>query len=136
MPTVVRPTWKDVFASGYRNTRRKWSHKEIKTAFTRSQRAFSVTEHNKSSLIDCATRENHMFHWSQATVINREPDIFTRLIKEAIYYVRKQGQQVTSWNKGSYQFSHADDRVLDTACFRHVKNRKNLLTASSNEGLL
>ena len=51
--------------------------------FTRSLRASSLAEHNKSALTDHAT---------QATVIDREPERFIRWIKEAIH-IRKEGQQ-------------------------------------------
>ena len=37
-------------------------------------------------------------------------------------------------DEGSYQLSHAYDRFLDTGSSRRVKNRKNGLPASSNEG--
>jgi len=56
--------------------------------FTRSLRASSLTEHNKSALTDHATQENHVINWSQAMVIHREPERFTRWIKEAIH-IRK-----------------------------------------------
>ena len=91
--------------------------------FTRSLRASSLTEH-KSALTDHATQENHIIYWSQATVIDREPERFTRWIKEAIH-IRKEGQQAMNRDKGSYQLSHAYDRFLDTAPSCCVKNRKN-----------
>ena len=34
----------------------------------------SLTEHNKSVLIDHATQENHTIHWTKAVVIDRESD--------------------------------------------------------------
>jgi len=76
-----------------------------------------------------------MLKWlSQATVIDRDPERFTRWIKEAIH-IRKEKQQVMNRDEGSYQLSHAYDRFLDTAPFRCVKNRKNWVLASSDEGL-
>jgi len=57
--------------------------------FTKSIRASSLTEHNKSALTDHATQENHVINWYQATVIDREPERFTRWIKEAIH-IRKE----------------------------------------------
>jgi len=92
--------------------------------FTRSLRASSLTEHNKSALTDNATQENHVINWSQVTVIDREPERFTRWIKEA-KHIRKEGQQAMNRDEGSYQLSHAYDRFLDTASSRCVKNRKN-----------
>jgi len=56
--------------------------------FTRSLHASSLTESNKSALTDHATQENHVINWSQVTVIDREPERFTRWIKEAIH-IRK-----------------------------------------------
>ena len=94
----------------------------------------SLTEHNKSALTDHATQENHVIKWSQATVIDREPERFTRWIKEAVH-IRKEGQQAMNRDEGNYQLSHAYDRFLDTASSRRVKNRKNWVPASSDEGL-
>jgi len=93
--------------------------------FTRSLRGSSLTEHNKSTLTDHATQENHVINWSQATVIDREPERFTRWIKDVYGHVRKEGQQVMNCDEGSYQLSHAYDHFLDTASFCCVKNRKN-----------
>jgi len=84
----------------------------------------SLTEHNKSALTDHATQENHVIKWSQATVIDKEPERFSRLIKEAVH-IQKEGQQAMNRDEGSYQLSHAYDRFLDTASSRRVKNRKN-----------
>ena len=53
--------------------------------FIRSLRASRLTEHNKSALSDHATQENHLINWSQAMVIDREPERLTRWIKEAIH---------------------------------------------------
>jgi len=92
--------------------------------FIRRLRGSILTEHNKSVLTDHATHENHVINWSQATVIDREPERFTRWIKEAIH-IRKEGQQAMNRDEGSYQQSHAYDRFLDTASSRRVKNRKN-----------
>jgi len=92
--------------------------------FTTSLRASSLTERNKSALTDHATQENHVINWSQATVIDIEPDSFTRWIKEAIH-IQKEGQQTMNRDKGSYQLSHAYDRFLDTASSSCVKNWKN-----------
>jgi len=99
---------------------------EYKTrrTFTRSHRTSSLTEHNKSALTDHATQENHVINLPQATVIDREPERFTRGIKEAVH-IRKEGQQAMNRDEGSYQLSHAYDRFLDTASSRRVKNRKN-----------
>ena len=64
--------------------------------------------------------------------IDREPERFTRWIKEAIH-IQKEGQQAMNREEGSYQLSHALDRFLDTASSRHVKNRKNWVPASPDE---
>jgi len=92
--------------------------------FTRSLHALSLTEHNKSALTSHATQENHVINWSQATVIDRKPERFTRWIKEAIH-IRKEEQQAMNRDEGSYQLSHAYDCFLDTASSRRIKNRKN-----------
>jgi len=67
---------------------------KTRCTFTRSHRASSLTEHNKSALTNHATQENHVINWSQATVIDREPQRFTRWIKEAVH-IRIEGQQST-----------------------------------------
>ena len=87
--------------------------------FTRSHRASSLTEHNKSALTNHATQENHVINWSQETVIDREPERFTRWIKKAIH-IRKEEQQAMNRDEGSYQLSHAYYGFLDTASSRHV----------------
>ena len=92
--------------------------------FTRSLSASSLTEHNKSAITNHATQKNHVIKWSQATVIDREPERFTRWINEAIH-IRKEGQQAMNRDEGSYQLSHAYDRFLDAAASRRVKNWKN-----------
>jgi len=102
--------------------------------FTRSNRASILTEHNKSALTDHATQENHVINWSQAMVIDREPEHFTRWIKEAVH-IQKEGQLATNRDEGSYQLSHIYDRFLDTASSPRVKNRKNRVPASSDESL-
>ena len=67
-------------------------------------------------------------------VYDREPERFTRWIKEAIH-IRKEEQQAMNRDEGSYQLSHAYDRFHDTASSRCVKNRKNWVPASSDEDL-
>jgi len=106
---------------------------KTRRTFTRSHRASSLTEHNKSALTDHATQENHVINWSQAMVIDREPEHFTRWIKEAVH--QKEGQQAMNRDEGSYQLSHTYDRFLDTASSRRVKNQMNWVPASSDEGL-
>jgi len=62
------------------------------TVHERSLRASNLTEHNKSALTDHVTQDNHVINWSQVTVIDREPERFTKWIKEAIH-IRKEKQQ-------------------------------------------
>ena len=59
---------------------------------------------------------------------------FTSWIKEAIH-IQNEGQQAMNRDEGSYQLSHAYDRFLNTAASRRVKNSKNWVPASSDEGL-
>jgi len=49
---------------------------------------------------------------TQATVIDREPERFTRWIKEAIH-IRKEGQQAMNRDEGSYQLSHASSHRVN-----------------------
>jgi len=46
-------------------------------------------------LTNHVTQEKHVISWSRATVIVREPDQFTRRIKEAVH-IRKEGQQAVN----------------------------------------
>ena len=92
-------------------------------AFTRSQRTPSLTEHNKSALTDHATQENHLINWSDASIIDREPDRLARWIKEAVH-IRKEGQRAINRDEGSFTLSHSYNRFLDTKFSQHVKNRK------------
>ena len=61
---------------------------------------------------------------STATLIDRELDRLTRLIKGAIH-IRKEGAQFTNRDEGSYQLSHAYNRFLGTSgsSSRRAKNR-------------
>jgi len=58
-----------------------------------------------------STQENHVINWSQATMIDKDPERFTKWIKEAIH-IRKEGQQAMNRDEGSYQLSHTYDRFL------------------------
>jgi len=60
--------------------------------------------------------------------------LFARWIKKSIH-IRKEGQQAMNRDEGSYQLSHAYDHIFDTASSRRVKNRRNWVAASSDEGL-
>jgi len=64
---------------------RTQEHRTEVESKTRSHCASSLTEHNKSALTDHATQENHVINWSQATLIDRETEPFTRWIKEAVH---------------------------------------------------
>jgi len=49
---------------------------------------------------------------------------------------RKEGHQAMNRDQGSYQLSHACDRLLDATANRRIKTRKNWVPASSNEDLV
>ena len=117
----IRRSWYSVLPVLDTTERHRVKKAVVWRTFTRSLCASSLTEHNKSALTNHATQENHVINWSRATVIDREPERFTRWIKEAIH-IRKKGQQAMNRDEGSYQLSHAYDRFLDTASSRRVKN--------------
>jgi len=96
---------------------------KTKRAFTKSQRSSTSAEYNKSAFTDHALQENHVINWSDASVIDREPDRATRWIKEAIH-IRKEGQQAMNREEGSYQLSHAYNCLLGTELTYCAKNRK------------
>jgi len=77
---------------------------KTKRAFTRNQRSSTSAEYYKSALTDHALQENHVINWSDALMIDREPDRATRWIKEAIH-IRKKGQRTMNRKEGSYQLS-------------------------------
>jgi len=64
-----------------------------------------------------------VFCWSDASVIDREPDRATRWIKEAIH-IHKEGQQAMNREESSYQLSHAYNHFLGTGLTYCAKNRK------------
>ena len=138
VPVVTRPTWAKLegsVESDYRNMRLKWNPKQdAHSLVTRSLRASSSTEHNKSALTEHATQENHVINWSQATVIDRQPECFTRWIKEAIH-VRKEGQQAMNHDEGSYQLSHAYDCFLVTLRHNMLRCLTLSLPSPSNTAL-
>jgi len=126
VPIVTRPTSGKTGGKFRVKLQEHMTEVEYNTrrTFPRSPCASSLIERNKSTLTDHTTQENHVINWSQATVIDREPERFTRWIKEAIH-IRKEGQHAVNRDEGNYQLSHAFDRFLDTASSHRVKNRKN-----------
>ena len=125
VPAVRRPTLvrrEGNLGSGYKNTDLKWSRK-LNRAFTRSHRSSSSAESNRSALTDHAVQENHVISWSAASVIDRESDLSTRWIKEAVH-IRKERPQSMNRDEGSYQLSHAYDRFLGSTLTCRAKNRK------------
>ena len=125
--------WQDLGETGRKLGVRLQEHStecesKTKRAFTRSQRSATLAEINKSTVTDHANQENRTINWSKATVIDREPDCRTRLIKEAIYICKEDAQSVNR-DEGSYQLSHAYDHFLGTSSSssnsRRAKNRKN-----------
>jgi len=67
--------------------------------------------------------------------LDREQDRPTRCIKEAVH-IRKEGHRAMNRDEGSYQLSHAYDRLLDATADRRIKTRKNWVPASSDEHLV
>ena len=105
-----------------------------KRAFTRSQRTASLSEHNKSTLTDHATQENHVIDWAKATVVDRESHRPTRWIKEAVH-IHKEDQQAMNRDEGSYQLSHAYDHFLTWQLSVVSGSRRTEYQLSSDEGL-
>ena len=94
-----------------------------KKAFTRSQHASSLTERNKSALTDHAVQDNHVINWSEATILDSEPNRATRWIKEAVH-IRKEGHRSMNRDEGSYTLSHVYDKILATVPPDRGKNKK------------
>jgi len=88
-----------------------------------------------SALTDQMNQANHIIDWKKTTVIDREQDRPTRWIKEAVH-IRREGHQAMNGDEGSYQLSHANDRLLDATADRHIKTRKNWVPASSDKDLV
>jgi len=72
------------------------------------------------TLVDHASRDNHMINWSQATILDKESD---RWIKEACTF-QKEGRSSMNQNEGSYTLSHTYDRFLATSHHYRGKNWK------------
>ena len=53
--------------------------------YTRSQRLSILTEINKSTVTDHASQRNHAIDWNNIKVMDKEPQRFTRWIKESIW---------------------------------------------------
>jgi len=105
--------------------------------FTRSLRASSLTEHNKSALSLSPTTQlkrtvssTGLEWWWSTESQSILPDGSKRP-----YTSERKDNRPRNRDEGSYQLSHAYDRFLDTASSRHVKNQKNWVPASSDEGL-
>ena len=49
-----------------------------RTAFTRSQHVTSLTERNRSALLDHAVLDHYVISWSEMAVLGREPNKGTR----------------------------------------------------------
>jgi len=81
-------------------------------------------EYSKSALTDHANQANHTIDWKKTTVIDREQDLPTGWIKEAVH-IRKEGHRAMNRDEGSYQLSHAYDHFLDATADCRMKTRKN-----------
>ena len=97
---------------------------KTKRAFTKSQHTASLTEYSKSALVDHANHANHTIDRKKTMVIDREQDGPTRWIKEAAH-IRKEGHRAKNRDEGSYQLSHAYDRLLDATADCRIKTQKN-----------
>ena len=71
-----------------------------------------------------ANQANHTIDWKKTMVTDREQDRPTKWIKEAVH-IRKEGHRAMNRDEGSYQLSHAYDRLLDATADRRIKTRKN-----------
>jgi len=89
-----------------------------------SQRTANIKEYSKSALTDHVNQANHTINWKKTTVVDRELDCPTRWIKEAVH-IHKEGHRAMNRDEGSYQLSHAYDRLLDATADRHINTRKN-----------
>jgi len=106
VPIVTRPNrwnWKEVWSQI--TLTQDWSGIQNMTHI-RSLRSSNLTEHNKSALTDHARNSINVINWSQATVTGREPERFTRWIKETIH-IRKEGQQAMNRDEGSHTYTTA-----------------------------
>jgi len=92
--------------------------------FHKKSTCIQLNRTQQSAVMDDATQEYYVTNWLQGTVIDREPDRFTRWVKKPTH-AGKEGQQAVNRDEGSYQLSPRYDRFRDMACSRCVKNRKN-----------
>ena len=52
--------------------------------YTRSERAASLSDYNKSGITDHSVQQNHMIDWEEAKAADRESHLRTRQVKEVI----------------------------------------------------
>ena len=57
-------------------------------------------------------------------------------MQQSAVHICKEGHRAMNRDEGSYQLSHAYDRLLDATADRRVKTRKNWVPASSDEDLV
>ena len=97
------------------------SHHEIFTRRTWYSVLPSLDETISSYIKKAVVGDNRL---KKTTVIDREQDRPTRWIKEAVH-IHKEGHRAMNRDGGSYQLSHAYDRLLDVTADRLIKTWKN-----------
>jgi len=79
-------------------------------AFTRADRKDLAEETNKSAITDHVAKENHVIHWSGATILDRESHRRTRQLKESIC-IRMEANCMNR-DGGDYNLPTTYDRIL------------------------
>jgi len=66
--------------------KKQWKKVELREGkkYTRNTSKQSQSEQNKSAVTDHVNIENHITDWEEATIICRESDRTTQLIREAV----------------------------------------------------
>ena len=77
---------------------------------TRASKARESSVTHKSAITDHAMEENHVIDWDKANVVDREAQLQTRWIKEALC-IRKTPMCMNR-DAGSYQLSHTWDQMI------------------------
>jgi len=81
------PTLRNILAQSLGHDSKNTKKTAIRTwkKFTKAEKKQSLTEYNKSAITDHVNYTNHVIDWEGSIILDREGDIRTRQIREAIH---------------------------------------------------
>ena len=90
-------------------------------------RKSSTTQQRKSAITDLVAQENHLIDWEETKIIDRDPNPFTRKVREAIQ-IRKRGTKALNHDDGL----HSLDHVYNPPVFRTQLPGNEATTSGAN----